>query len=71
MKSDKSKKVSRYGVYKYIGEVKRMKKIQKKWHVDSKYPSRPNFPNFFINLFENYATKSETIVTSGFFVEKP
>ena len=35
MKSDKSKNVSGYGLYEYIGEEKSVKKIfQKKWHVD-------------------------------------
>mgnify|MGYP004360476003 CR=1 FL=1 len=34
-KSDKSKNVSGYGLYEYIGEEKSVKKIfQKKWHVD-------------------------------------
>ena len=35
LKSDKSKNISGYGLYEYIGEEKSVKKIfQKKWHVD-------------------------------------
>ena len=36
IKCDRSKKISRFGLYKYIGEEIRVKKIlQKKWHVDT------------------------------------
>ena len=36
---DKSKNIWRYGLYKYIGEEKRVKKnLQKKWQVTKTYP---------------------------------
>ena len=39
MRSDKSKNVMGYGLYKYIGEEKKVKKkLQKKWHVTTKFP---------------------------------
>ena len=55
MKCDESKSVSRYGLYRYIGEKNRVKKNREKWHVDSKCALDRIFQIFDWLYLENYA----------------
>ena len=48
IKSDKSKNKSVYGLYKYIDEEKRVKKITEKMACHHKIPQKRHFFGFFI-----------------------
>ena len=66
IKSDKSKKVSGYGLYKCIGEEKRVKKITEKWQVRAKYPLDRIFRIFDWLYVKIYDTQSKNSAFNGF-----